>query len=363
MKKILMVCEAFEGGVFSYLVDLVNGLTDRYDIYIAYAVRPHTPQNVREYFNKNVYLIKMKNLTRTIQARKDILAFFEIRKIAKEVKPDIIHLHSSKAGALGRWAFSGRKTSVFYTPHGYSFLMKNHSAVKRFAYKMIETVSGRRHCTTISCGEGEHQETLKLTKRAICVENGINIIDLEKALDSVRRTSSDQFTVFTLGRICAQKNPTLFNKIAEKLPEVRFLWIGDGELRGELNAPNIEITGWMDRKDALSYSLSGDVFILTSLWEGAPISLLEAMFMMKPCVVSDVIGNHDIIHNGNNGYVCNEISDYVNAIGEVKSGNSTKLVDEAHKDILNKYNTKVMVEKYSAIYDKACENTGNFLPN
>ena len=52
--------------------------------------------------------------------------------------------------------------------------------------------------------------------------------------------------------------------------------------------------------------MSADVFLLTSLWEGLPVSLLEAMYMKKPCVVSDVIGNHDVIENGRNGFICGD---------------------------------------------------------
>lgn len=350
-KKILFVVEAMGGGVFTYIVDLANGLAEKYDMYIAYAIRPQTPSDYRDYFDKRIHLIEVKNFTRSVESSKDIKAFFEIKRIAEEVKPDIIHLHSSKAGALGRWAFNGKKIPLFYTPHGYSFLMKSHSAVKRFTYKMIETVSAKRSCTTISCSEGEHQETLKLTKNATYVDNGINLGELDKLLSSIKE--DHPFTVFTLGRICYQKNPMLFNDIAKALPEVHFLWIGDGELRDELTSPNIEITGWLDRKNALSRSVSADVFLLTSLWEGLPISLLEAMYMRKPCVVNDVIGNHDVIHNGANGYVCQNVSDFVESIENVQDGKSAGMVETAYEDILNKYNTVVMAEKYSAIYDEA----------
>ena len=166
------------------------------------------------------------------------------------------------------------------------------------------------------------------------------------------------FTVFTLGRICNQKNPVLFNKIAEAMPDIHFIWIGDGELRNELSASNIEISGWMNRKEALKKALAADMFILTSLWEGLPMSLLEAMYMKKPCVVSDVIGNHDVIHNGNNGFVCNAVSEFVASIRIVKDGKVDDLVDAAYHDILHIYNTAIMAEKYNSIYLNSLRNLG-----
>lgn len=357
-KKLLFIVEAMGGGVFTYIVDLANGLIDKYELYIAYAVRPQTPADYRDYFNERIHLIEVKNFTRSVNLIKDIKAFFEIKRIASGINPYIIHLHSSKAGALGRWAFNGKKKALFYTPHGYSFLMQNHSATKRFVYKMVEIVSAKRKCMTISCSEGEHLETLKLTKSAAYVDNGINIKKIQNLLSSIVPERERPFTVFTLGRICYQKNPVLFNQIAEVIPEVHFLWIGDGEMREELKASNIEITGWMDRKDALSKSVSADVFLLTSLWEGLPISLLEAMYMKKPCVVNDVIGNHDVIHNGVNGYVCNKVSEFVASIKDVIAGKAERLAEAAYEDILNKYNTTDMADKYLAIYDEALEIFG-----
>ena len=143
--------------------------------------------------------------------------------------------------------------------------MQNYKPLKRFLFKSIETICAKRNCTTISCSPGEQNETLKLTKRAKYVNNGINVEELENSLKDIEK-KDHPFTVFTLGRICYQKNPKLFNLIAERLPDVRFVWIGDGDLREELTAPNIEITGWMDRKDALRVSMNADIFLLTSLW-------------------------------------------------------------------------------------------------
>jgi glycosyltransferase involved in cell wall biosynthesis len=292
----------------------------------------------------------VENFGRSINPAKDIKAFLEIKKIATKVNPDVIHLHSSKAGALGRWAFDGKKIPLFYTPHGYSFLMQNHSPAQILIYKMVEIISGKRNCTTISCSEGEHQETLKLTKNATYVSNGINISELQNMVDSIGEMKPHPFTVFTLGRICYQKNPKLFNDIATALPDVKFVWIGDGELRNELTAPNIEITGWAEREVALRYSMNGDVFLLTSLWEGLPISLLEAMYMRKLCVVNDVIGNRDVIHNEVNGFVCHDVDNFVRIIREAQNVDVSKLVEAAYNNILTKYNTGVMAGKYSEIY-------------
>lgn len=348
-KRILFIVEAMGGGVFTYIVDLANELVKEYDMYIAYAVREQTPENYRDYFDKRIHLNEVKNFGRSINPTKDIKAFFEIKDVARKVRPDVIHLHSSKAGALGRFAFNGRKIPLFYTPHGYSFLMQNHSAIKRMMYKTIETMCAKRNCMTISCSEGEHQETLKLTRNAAYVNNGINVGELQKLIDQVGEVGEHPFTVFTLGRICYQKNPVLFNQIAKAMPETRFLWIGDGELRDELTAPNIEITGWVKREDALRYSLQGDVFLLTSLWEGLPISLLESMYMKKLCVVSDVIGNHDVINNKINGLVCRTVNEFIESI----TINDSSLIANAFDDIKEKYNTRIMSVRYVEIYKGA----------
>ena len=182
------------------------------------------------------------------------------------------------------------------------------------------------------------------------------------------------FTVFTLGRICYQKNPEMFNQVAEAMPDVKFLWIGDGELRDKLKSKNIEITGWVDRKTALEKSMAADVFVLTSLWEGLPISLLEAMYMKKPCVVSDVIGNRDVIQSGENGFVCDGVDEFVEAVRSIRRdmssqsfedaagatmvyskaivrGQTKKLVEKAYEDVMKKYNTNVMARFYAKIYE------------
>lgn len=343
------------GGVFTYIVDLTNRLVNEYDMYIAYAVRPQTPENYKEYFDRRIHLIEVQHFGRSINLVNDIKAIGEVKRIVKKICPDIIHLHSSKAGVIGRIAFNGKDIPLFYTPHGYSFLMQNYKPAKRMVFKWIETMCARRNCVTISCSMGEHQETLKLTKHATYVNNAINLDELQKIMDKAK-IKEHPFTVFTLGRICEQKNPKLFNQIAEAMPDVRFLWIGEGELRSELKSPNIEITGWVQREEAIKISVNTDVFLLTSLWEGLPMSLLESMYMKKICVVNNVIGNKNVIHNGINGFVCNSLNEFIDGINMARRGDVQQYIDSAYEDIFKKYNIDVQSNSYNEIYHHVLDN-------
>ena len=354
-KRILFVAEAMGGGVFTFLVGLCNELAEYYDIYVAYGIRSQTPDDFRKYFDDRIRLMRVRNFERSIDPRHDLGAFLELRKIADKVKPDLIHLHSSKAGALGRWAFNGKKIPLFYTPHGYSFLMSNYNVTKRLSYRMVEKLSAIRSCTTISCSEGEHRETLKLTKNARFVNNGINVDEMKRMMEAIGECEEESSSIFTLGRICFQKNPALFNEIAMKMPDLHFVWIGDGELRDVLSAPNIEVTGWLNREEAMRKSMSSKIFILTSLWEGLPMSLLESMYLKKLCLVNDVIGNRDVIKTGFNGYVCSTSDDFVRVIRKVLADPDlfAKIVAQAKKDIEEVYNTRIMASKYREIYEEA----------
>lgn len=334
-----------------YIADLVNS----YDMYIAYVVCKQTPEIYKDYFDKWIHLIEVKNFGRAIDLTKNVATLFEIKRIASKINSDVIHLHSSKADVIGRVAFNG-KPLMFYTPHGYSFLMENYKPLKCTMFKLIESVCAKRNCTTISCSVGEHQETLKLSKRATYVNNGINMAEHQEIIDKTEKVSHP-FTVYTLRRICYQKNPTLFNEIIASLPDVKFIWIGAGEIREEFTSENTEITGWADRATTTKYTVNADVFLLPSRWEELPISLLEFMYMKKVCVVSNVIGNRDVISSGKNCFICVKVENFTKAIRESQSGEK-ELVEYAYQTILKMYNTKGMVEQYSPKYEIALNKRG-----
>ncbi|AWD62528.1 Glycosyltransferase [Limosilactobacillus reuteri] len=355
MKKILFVVEAMGGGVFTYIVDMANELSKNYDVSVAYGLRKQTPKDYKSYFNPSVNLIHVRNFTRSVDIKKDLAALFEIKDIENRIKPDIIHLNSSKAGVLGRIAFKNFKGPVFYTPHGYSFLMKNVSTYKRKVYYYLEKFCASFTGITIACSYGEYLTAKKITNKVTYVNNGINIDEINSFLDRIPTKKKNILTIGTLGRISTQKNPTLFNKIAKAFPSLKFKWIGDGELRSTLTSSNIEITGWLDRKDALKELNSIDIFVLPSLWEGLPISLLEAMYLRKICIVSNIAGNNNVISNNINGFICEDIQEYISIINLVKHDiNSKQLLElkkNAYENIIKEYNTKIMAKKYSKIYE------------
>lgn len=141
-KKILMVCEAFGGGVFTYVSQLCNDMVDDFEVYLAYSLRPQTPKNYKSFLDERVHLIEVKNFGNLLNIGSDIKVIKELRRIEKDIQPDIIHLHSSIAGGIGRIAFKGKNNTVLYTPHGYAHILMGRNR-KTFVYEIMEKILGK----------------------------------------------------------------------------------------------------------------------------------------------------------------------------------------------------------------------------
>lgn len=350
-KKILMVCEAFGGGVFSYVSQLCNDMVEEFEIYLAYAVRPQTPKDYKKFLDERINLIEVNSFGNLKNIFNDIKTIKKLRKIEKEIKPDIIHLHSSIAGGIGRIAFRGKKNKVIYTPHGYSFILMGNNTINGKMYEIIEKVLGRTNALTLTCCKSEDEVAQKICKKTEYIETGINLNDLSKSLDDIEPKKNEKFTVFTLGRICTQKQPELFNKIAELVPEAKFVWIGNGDLEYKLTAPNIEVTGWKPRKEALAMAKGADIYVLCSMGEAVAMSLIENMYIKKLCIVSNVMGNKSVIRNGINGYICENAEEYAEKIKKAMKEFPESLTKRAYEDVLNIYNTDIMKKKYIRFYN------------
>ena len=312
--KVVHIVESFGGGVYSYFKDLANFFStcDDVETIIIYSQnRKEVSQaQIDQDFSSRIQLISI-SMERELKPSKDWKSTMELRNKIRELKPDIIHLHSSKAGVIGRWAAFNCSfvKQIYYTPHGYSFLREDVSVLKRKLFYGIEKLTQLFFGgTTIACGDTEYRIAKQIGK-SLLVRNGIDLANLNKHY-KVRENKSSELTIGTIGRASYQKNPKLFNEIALRFPNYTFIWIGDGELRGQLTAPNIKITGWFtNNTEVFPYLNQLDLYIQTSLWEGLPIAVLEAMAFRKPIIATNVIGNNDIVLENKNGFLFNEASE------------------------------------------------------
>lgn len=349
-KKVLHIVEAFGGGVFTFLVDLANATCDEYEVVLACSIRPQTPMDYKSYFNKKVRIIELQSGTRDISLLEDLKSFIEIKRLIKNEKPDIVHLHSSKSGFLGRMACNEKKMKVLYNPHGFSFLKQDESNIKKSIYKGLEYIAAKKCGSIIAVSKGEYEEALKLSRKSYLINNGIDITTLPKLEE--KKIDINNLKICTIGRISYQKNPAMFNEIAKRLPNIKFTWIGKGEMEDILDSSNITITGWMNKNEAVKIMNDSDIFILTSLWEGLPIALLEAMYYKKLCIVTNCIGNRDVIVNDENGFIANNVNEFSDILYKVLKNeiDIEKVKKNAFNNIMEKYNFNLVAKKYSKLY-------------
>lgn len=352
--KVLHISETFAAGVYTYIKDLSKFLDDykHIDNYVIYSgLREDTDKDRFDNdFPESTKLIEV-DMTRNISPLKDLKSLKKLIVNIKNIKPDIIHLHSSKAGVIGRVAAATCKSSkVFYTPHGYSFLRQDVSTNKMKLFRYIEKYTALIFGgTTIACGDTEFDYAKKLGE-SLLVRNGVKVEEINQFKQENKNL---KFTIGTVGRLTFQKNPKLFNEIAKKMPNINFVWIGDGALKHELTSKNIDITGWMAREKVLMKINSFDVYIQTSLWEGLPFTILEAMALEKPIIANNCIGNKDAVKDKYNGFLCEKVDEFIISLQKLKedkllrehmSKNSYKRV----REIFNKTdNFKRLIEIYS----------------
>lgn len=334
--KIVHVMECFAGGTFNFLVDLTSELSNEEHIVIYGTNRENTPKNFKELFNKNVKFIEWKTAQREMKPLKDIKALWELYTILKKIDNiDIIHLHSSKAGFLGRIVsfLLGKSKKTIYTPHAISFLRLDVSLKKRKIFIWMEKFASFFGGKIVACSQSEKEVIEEQgIKNVTFINNGIKPLQIEK-----KENMSDKITIISVGRLSIQKNPKLFNDIALEFKDnsnIQFIWCGDGELKSELNSPNIKCTGWIERKELECYLVNADIYLSTSLWEGLPLSVLEAMSVGLPVVLSNCVGNRDLVRD--NGFLYKDKKEATNNINE--------LIE--NKELINKkgYNSKILMD-------------------
>lgn len=323
-KRILFVIEALSGGAGRHVKDLALGLSSKnYDIFILCGT-DRTDDMYRDILMEKLpknHIILCENLVREINLKNDVAAYQNIRRTIQNIRPNIVHCHSSKAGVVGRIAakIKGVK-KVFYTPHAYSFLAPEFSNKKKRVFVLIEKMLSRYATSkTFVVSEGELEaaiaNNLNKKDKFEVIYNGLPEITLppKNVIKEMLDLEEDTVVIGNNARLSEQKNPLLFLEIAktviETSPKYHFVWVGDGVLRSKVEKfiednslnDNIHLLG--DRFDAEFIVVGYDLFLITSLYEGLPYALIEAMRAGVPILATNVVGNREVVTEGINGHL------------------------------------------------------------
>lgn len=209
-----------------------------------------------------------------------------VRKVRQE-RPDIVHLHSSFAGAARAVLPPG--TAVVYSPHCYAMERRDLGAVPRAGFTAVEWLLARRTRAVVAVSPREAELSRRLNSRVPAVV-ALNPAPFEAPRD--RPEPSDPAEVVTVGRISPQKDPALFAAVAEATRDApwRYVWIGDGDpdARDQLVRAGVEVTGWTPPAEAARRVARAQLYLHTAAWEGGPLSTIEAAKLGTPVLARDI---------------------------------------------------------------------------
>ena len=325
--------------------------------------------------------IIIPEMQRAINPKKDRIALKKIQQLIADFKPDIVHTHASKAGALGRKAaHKAGVAQIYHTFHGHVF----HSyfgTLKTNLYKKIERNLAKKSTKIIAISEIQKKELSEVHQ--ICPASKIVVIPLgfdlarfytnkEEKRISFRKEwniNDDEIAIGIIGRIVPIKDHAFFVNVIEKVlqktsQKIRVFIVGDGEDKSKIQEligskkmtysenkviATFQFTSWIKEIDYLNAGM--DIICLTSKNEGTPVSLIEAQASGKPIVSTNVGGIENVIIPNKTALLSN--------VGDLDqfSNNLIQLIeDKALRFSMEKFGQKKSSE-FS--YNKLIENTNS----
>jgi glycosyltransferase involved in cell wall biosynthesis len=220
-----------------------------------------------------------------------------LRRLARERRAELVHLHSSFAGAIGALALP-RDVPLIYTPHGFAFARTGAGRVTAAAVRAVDALVARRCALVGAVSEAEARlarDGLR-APRVATVRNGIPELD-----DGVteRPLERGALAVVAAGRIAEQRRPAATARILSQLaPVARVAWIGGGDSEDAarpLHEAGIPVTGWLSRSEALQRLGEATVYLHWSAWDGQSLAVLEAIARDVVVIASDIAANREIV--------------------------------------------------------------------
>jgi len=309
---------------------LTAALLDKRRFHVEVISGPQTgPEGslIDEVRQRHIPLTILPDLVREISPIHDLKALLKLTRLARQGRYDIIHTHSSKAGILGRLAaWMARAPIIVHTIHGWGHhptaAWGQHPLVRRF-YILLEQITQRITDKLIVVSPRNTEKGLAdgiaTPDKYVTIRSGIELGRFMRPRRSRAEMRAelgiplDSAVVGTVTRLSFQKAPLDFvaavAQVAAQRPDVHFVIVGDGPLRADVEArvaaleltERIHLTGL--RRDVPGLMHSFDVFALSSLWEGLPRVLPQAMAAGLPIVATAVDGNAEAVTDGVNGWL------------------------------------------------------------
>jgi len=358
-RKILyIVTQSDWGGAQKYVYDLATNLPEGY---IPVVVCGGNGKLIDRLERKGVLVIRARRLLRRIDPLYDIAAYFEIKRILKIIRPDIVHLNSTKAEILGGLAARRvRAPHIIFTAHGYvvneqmpEWQKKFYVGLERYASKMMHRIICVSKLDRFTAFFYRMADFSKMS----VIHNGISRF-------RIKRKPNKKLTIVTVANMYPNKGYLTLLKAIKRLNreglEARYLFVGDGKQRMEIedyitryNLKNIKLLGF--RHDIKSVLSLADIFVLASYKEGLPYVVLEAMMAGLPVVATKVGGIPEIITEDEDGLLVPPMRYKLLAKAIMKLACDRKLRKKigrsARRKVIEQFSKRKMLESTYGLYE------------
>lgn len=369
-KILYLITQAEIGGAQKYILDLAKAARKKgYHVVVASEASHYLRDALNE---SDITFREIRNVQREIDPFRDAKLFWEIFRIIRSEKPDILHLNSSKIGAVG--AIMGklaRIRHIVFTAHGWAF----NDVRPQWQRSVIVAISrfvARFQDHIVCVSDYDKQRALEFhvapETKLTTILNGISprsLTLLPRAEARAHLTiGENDFVVGTIANFYKNKSldTLVFAAISAHKPNVKFVIIGDGPERVKIESliakyrldDRFILPGAI--RNASSYLKAFDVFVLPSKKEGLPYALLEAMAAKLPCVTTSVGGIPEIIKNGENGIIIPHLTpgklwDAVSGLAADKK-RARDLGTHALETIKQRFSLQEMIDKTLDAYRK-----------
>jgi glycosyltransferase involved in cell wall biosynthesis len=318
--------------------------------------------------------VMVEELGRELSLASDLAAVRRLYRLIRLERPQIVHTHMAKAGTVGRLAARMAGVPiVLHTYHGHVF-HSYFSPRKTAAFLTVERMLGRLTDCMIAVGDKQRDELIGYkvapARKIVSIPLGLEIEPLLGAEAERGRLRAElglngvHKLVGIVARLVPIKAHEVFleaaAQIRRRVPNVRFVIVGDGERRAELEEratrlgvrDEARFLGW--RKDMRAVYADLDVVVLSSLNEGSPVAIIEAMAAARPVVSTDVGGVAEVVANGQSGLLIpprdpGALAEAVTAILS-DPGTSERLAEAARRAVYPKYSSRRLIADIEALY-------------